>query len=115
MMNTATQAMIVASINPTKCEAILKSALAKMKAINATPDETQIEVLTNHLIEMVTRSENNEPLMAIDPTVFSELSEDSLTVAAQIVEEIGHLNTDEKYVLAVHFEVAKNKEEINHG
>lgn len=114
-MNTATQAMIVASIDPVKCEAVLKSALVKMKAINATPDETQIEVLTNHLIEMVTRSENNEPLMAIDPTVFSELSEDSLTVAAQIVEEIGHLNSDEKYVLAVHFEVAKNKEEIDHG
>lgn len=115
MVNTATKAMILASIDPAKCEHILKSALAKMKTVNANPDETQIEVLANHLVEMVTRSENNEPLMAIDPTVFSELSEDSLAAAAQIVEEIGHLNSDEKYVLAVHFEVAKNKEGINHG
>ncbi|WP_125712900.1 PRD domain-containing protein [Companilactobacillus kedongensis] len=91
-----------------KVEQILDQALKEMEVIDASPDETQVEVLTNHLAEMVNRSETGETLEEVDIAMFHSLSQDSLDAADRVAKRIGNLNEQEKYILAVHFEVAKN-------
>ncbi|MFD1418718.1 PRD domain-containing protein [Companilactobacillus keshanensis] len=91
-----------------KVQQILDQALKEMEVIDASPDETQVEVLTNHLAEMVNRSETGETLEEVDIEMFHSLSQDSLDAADRVAKRIGNLNEQEKYILAVHFEVAKN-------
>ncbi|KRK64501.1 hypothetical protein FC72_GL000385 [Companilactobacillus tucceti DSM 20183] len=52
-----TKKIIEASPYSKKVKQILDQALIEMEVIGANPDETQVEVLTNHLAEMVKRSE----------------------------------------------------------
>ncbi|WP_268871659.1 hypothetical protein [Companilactobacillus tucceti] len=40
--------------------------------------------------------------------MFDGLSQESLDAADRVATRIGNLNEQEKYILAVHFEVAKN-------
>lgn len=91
-----------------KVKQILDQALIEMEVIGANPDETQVEVLTNHLAEMVKRSETQEKLEDVDISMFDGLSQESLDAADRVATRIGNLNEQEKYILAVHFEVAKN-------
>lgn len=91
-----------------KVEEILNQALKEMEVIDANPDETQVEVLANHLAEMVKRSETEEKLEEVDIAMFNGLSKESLDAAERVATRIGNLNDQEKYILAVHFEVAKN-------
>ncbi|MEO2548852.1 transcriptional antiterminator, partial [Enterococcus faecalis] len=43
----------------------------------------------------------------VDRTLFTELTPETLKIAQETTEAIGQLSEDEWYVLAVHFEVAK--------
>lgn len=95
------------SANPEKLETVLELALDEMEKIDSHPDSTQIEVLANHLSEMLDRSAKSENLPELDQSMFSEIPKDSVNAAEKVVTAIGNLDSQEKYVLAVHFEVAK--------
>ncbi|MCG4281746.1 PRD domain-containing protein [Lacticaseibacillus saniviri] len=88
-------------------EIIYALNLAKQQNIQFT--EVQTEVLANHVIEMVMRSQSGEQMAAVDPELFAEVSPVSLQIARQITEHIGHLSEAEPYVLSIHFEAAQNK------
>lgn len=101
------QKIIDSSVNPLKVQETLNLALAEMKTLNKMPDDNQIQILTNHLAEMVERSEKSEKLgQDVDPSIFSAVAPESLAAAKKIVDFIGNVEPDEKYVLSVHFEVA---------
>ncbi|APX71818.1 hypothetical protein M5C72_01335 [Companilactobacillus allii] len=106
-LNTAAEKIIQDSINPKKTREILEFTLNQMKTINSIPDETQTEVLANHVAEMVERSEDNNQLDDVDVSVFDGLPNDSVELAGRVIDEIGNLKDQEKYILAVHFEVAR--------
>ncbi|MEM5198995.1 transcriptional antiterminator, partial [Enterococcus faecium] len=53
------------------------------------------------------RSREGTTLAGVDRTLFTELTPETLKIAQETTEAIGQLSEDEWYVLAVHFEVAK--------
>lgn len=106
-LNAAAEKIIQDSVDPKKVREILEYTLSQMQTINSFPDETQAEVLTNHIAEMVERSENNKQLDDVDVSVFDGLPEDSVKLAGKVIDKIGNLKDQEKYILAVHFEVAR--------
>ena len=62
--------------------------------------------MINHLNEMLNRSREGT-MAGVDRTLFTELTPETLQIAQETTEAIGQLSEDEWYVLAVHFEVAK--------
>lgn len=69
--------------------------------------DSQLLSLTSHLSAMVYRSINKEPLAPIDKALFSEVSDQSIELAAKICGRLEGLQDDEKYLLSIHFESAK--------
>ena len=65
------------------------------------------QALANHVVAMVNRSITKEVFRDIDPSMFRDISSDSICLAEQVAEHIGGLDDSEKYLLSVHFEVAK--------
>ena len=72
-----------------------------------TVEDYRLLSLANHVDAMIGRSVSQEKLDAIDASLFDEVSDDSLSLAQLIVDRIGGLQDDEKYLLSIHFEVAK--------
>ncbi|CRH17922.1 transcriptional regulator [Carnobacterium maltaromaticum] len=107
LITEAVKGILAESQNPVATEKILYSALAKMEEKAIYPTEVQLVVLTNHLGEMVRRSKESEAIMKIDPDMFNEVSIEALAISEAITQEIGNLADDEKYVLSIHFETAK--------
>ncbi|MCT6867884.1 MAG: transcriptional regulator, partial [Gilliamella apicola] len=55
---------------------------------------------------MVERAKTLEKLPEVDPSLFDELSEQSLMLARKTVKLFNSLPMEEAYLLAVHYEVA---------
>lgn len=72
-----------------------------------TQNEVQKAMLFSHVKAMVERSKTLEKLPEVDPTLFAELSEESLELARKTVKLFDNLPMEEAYLLAVHYEVAK--------
>ena len=68
----------------------------------------QQTVMINHLNEMINRSKNQEKIVPVDKELFNEVSQEALAISGRLVEAVGNLEDDEKYVLSIHFETAKN-------
>ena len=62
--------------------------------------------LVNHITAMVNRSVTGETL-DIDTEVFEDVPEDSLRLAQEVVNAVGKIQDEEKYLLSIHFESAK--------
>ncbi|MGX7417926.1 transcriptional regulator [Carnobacterium gallinarum] len=107
LITEAVKGILTEAQYPVETEAILHFALNKMEEQGIYPTEVQLVVLTNHLGEMVRRSNENEAIMKVDPAMFSEVSTEALAISEDIMNEIGNLAIDEKYVLSIHFETAK--------
>ncbi|ANZ97423.1 PRD domain-containing protein [Brochothrix thermosphacta] len=86
---------------------VVARTLALMSVQAIVPTEIQVVVLTNHLNEMVKRARLSEKMMTIDPSMFSDVSSESLALATEVVQMIGNLPEDELYLLSIHFETAK--------
>jgi len=99
--------IIEESSYPETTSEILLFTIEKLKEMEIYPTEIQLIVLTNHLGEMVKRSKRNEMLMSFDIEIFNSIPEDSLKNAEMVVDKVGNLVNEEKYLLAVHFETAK--------
>lgn len=70
--------------------------------------DIQQTILVNHLNEMIKRSVSGEKIPEVDAEMFSEVSEEALKISEEIVNQLGNLPMDEKYVLSIHFETPKN-------
>ena len=79
-------------------------------AKNITQTDVQKEMLRSHINAMVERAKTLEKLPEVDVEIFDELSEEALQMARQTVGLFNSLSEDEAYLLAVHYEVAKNNE-----
>ncbi|MCM0599161.1 PRD domain-containing protein [Periweissella fabalis] len=75
------------------------------KNIHAT--DLQWTILINHLDEMIKRQKEHTTIPHVDQVMFSEISAEALDIADKVVNHIGGLSEDEKYVLSIHFENAK--------
>ncbi|WP_165846863.1 transcriptional regulator [Lacticaseibacillus paracasei] len=106
---TEVKAMIEQSSDAQAATALVNYVIKLAAAAEIHFTDLQLQVLTNHLIEMLGRSKSGEQLPAVDPTMFAEVSQKSLDLADQVVQHIGHLEVAEKYVLSIHFEAAQNK------
>lgn len=105
----AVETMLQASADPASSRALVTWVVAAAKAEGITFTPVQLQVLTNHLIEMQGRAKSGETLPDVDPTMFAEVSRKSLDLAQKVVDHIGHLQDAEHYVLSIHFEAAQNK------
>lgn len=103
------QKMIAQSQDPQAVQVIVSEVIQLAEQADIHFTAVQLQVLTNHLIEMINRSKSGEQLPAFDPQMFAEVSKKSLDLADQVVQRIGHLADAEKYVLSIHFEAAQNK------
>jgi len=65
------------------------------------------QALANHVVTMVDRSVTGEVFMDVDIALFYEVSAHSIEMADEIVHHIGNLDDREKFLLSVHFEIAK--------
>ncbi|MCO6549258.1 MULTISPECIES: PRD domain-containing protein [unclassified Gilliamella] len=83
---------------------IINSWLAQHQIIQ---NDVQKAMLFSHVKAMVERAKTLETLPEIDPTLFEELSEESLALARKTVKLFDNLPIEEAYLLAVHYEVAK--------
>ncbi|MDT2758628.1 PRD domain-containing protein [Enterococcus xiangfangensis] len=79
----------------------------ELSAKKIEPTELQWTILVNHLNEMLNRSKGQDSIPEVDPELFSEVSQEALTLADGVVKKIGNLPQDEMYVLSIHFETAK--------
>jgi len=103
------QAILAKAKHPEATLAALNFAIKRMRAAQIEPTELQLVILTNHIAEMVTRSVTGEPLAAVDPQMFAEVSPEAIQIAADLVTKIGNLADSEKYVASIHFETAKHQ------
>ncbi|ARY92715.1 MULTISPECIES: transcriptional regulator [Lacticaseibacillus] len=103
------QTMIQQSNDALAAEALVRYVIGLAAAAEIRFTDVQLQVLTNHLIEMLNRSQSGEQLPAVDPQMFADVSQKSLDLADQVVRHIGHLAVAEKYILSIHFEAAQNK------
>ena len=95
------------SVVPVRLKEVIAFTDEKTRAAGIQLTELQWTVFINHLNEMIIRSVNAEKMSGVDPTLFTEVSADSLQIAKDIVTMIGNLAEEETYVLSIHFESAK--------
>lgn len=74
-------------------------------------NEVQKAMLLSHVKAMVHRAKTLEALPEVDPTLFDEISAESMALARKTVALFDTLPIEEAYLLAVHYEVARANEE----
>ena len=87
--------------------AVIQKIETSLRAIEIKPNDLQWRILANHVNEMFNRAKEGTGIPEIDGQLFSGISETSMQLAEEVVTEIGHLSPDEKYLLSIHFESAK--------
>lgn len=102
------KAMIVNSEFESDLSLMVEQINQKLNKLEMYPTELQWTILINHLDEMYRRSKDKEKILAVDSSLFSEVSEVSKEIAQEVVNEIGNLSPDEVYILSIHFESVKN-------
>lgn len=101
------QQMIDTSTYKNQLEEMIAYTNQLMKEQNIEATELQWTILINHLNEMIRREASQECIPQVDPAMFAEVSAEALAIAEAVVHKIGKLPIDEKYVLSIHFESAK--------
>lgn len=74
-------------------------------------NDVQKAMMLSHVKAMVNRSKTLEQLPEVDPSMFDELSQESMAHARRTVALFDNLPVEEAYLLAVHYEVARANEE----
>lgn len=89
-------------------EKLMKYVILLINENKLHPNNLEIQILGNHLSEMVNRAENDEKLEPVDKKIFAKVNKQSLEISQKIVDyitkNIGQLSESEKYVLSIHFE-----------
>ncbi|EGF47771.1 transcriptional regulator antiterminator bglG/PRD-domain-containing protein [Lacticaseibacillus rhamnosus MTCC 5462] len=68
------QKMIAQSQDPQAVQVIVSAVIQLAEQADIHFTAVQLQVLTNHLIEMINRSKSGEKLPAVDPQMFAEVS-----------------------------------------
>lgn len=72
------------------------------------PSSLEIQILGNHLSEMVNRAKKEEKLDKVDTEIFENVTPRSMEISQKIVhfieKNIGPISDSEKYILSIHFE-----------
>lgn len=89
------------------CNKVLHSTKELLDGADIKMMEAQWLSLVSHISAMVNRSITKEPISPIDSGMFSEVSNESIELAAKICGMLPNLIEDEKYLLSIHFESAK--------
>ena len=105
-VNQAIIDIIDKSINKEKTIDIATYVSKRMKEDGIDITDYRWQSLVNHLAAMVERSETGELLEGIEKDMFEEVSQSSLSLAGDIVSQIGKLPENEMYLLSIHFETA---------
>lgn len=90
-----------------RCHQLLAETKEIMAQEGVSMNETQWLSLASHLSAMLYRSIHNEPIQPLDSAMFSEVSPQSIELAATVCKLLPNLHADEKYLLSIHFEAAK--------
>lgn len=106
-VNDAILHILDKSFDKDKTAAIVSFAAGLLKEYQIAITDYRWQALVNHLSAMVERSFTGEILDWIEKEMFSEVSQESLLIAGQIVNKIGNLPEGEMYLLSVHFETAQ--------
>lgn len=104
------EGMIAACQSPEEAQRLLTFVSNRCKDEKITFSDYQWQSLSNHLCAMVDRSITGEVLTEIDTALFEEISEASISLAFEVVRQLKELEEKEKYLLSVHFEVAKQND-----
>lgn len=67
------------------------------------------EALANHVVAMVDRSITGDKLFGMDSQAFSAVSNRAMKMAEDLVEFIGNIEEDEKYLMSVHFQASMER------
>lgn len=97
---------------PAITEKLLADIQKMLNAENIFTNDVQQQMLTSHVKAMVLRSITGEPLPEVEKELFDEISSGSMKMAEQVVDMLGNLPIEEAYLLSVHFEVAKDNNNI---
>lgn len=98
------QEIIGKSADKEKCYALALFSKDLLENEGVFMSDIQWTAFVSHLSGMVFRSVHNAPIDALDPGLFKEVSQKSITLAEVIVKKIQNLHDDEKYLLSIHFE-----------
>ncbi|MDR3430636.1 MAG: PRD domain-containing protein [Rouxiella aceris] len=97
---------------PAITEKLLTDIQKMLNAENIFTNDVQQQMLTSHVKAMVLRSITGEPLPEVEKELFDEISSGSMKMAEQVVDMLGNLPIEEAYLLSVHFEVAKDNNNL---
>lgn len=112
IVNKDAQKIIDESPNRQKLELIIKETSRLMASNEIQGTELQWTILINHLNEMIKREQTGEKIIEVDPVMFDEVSEEALMISKRVTDLVGVLPIDEMYVLSIHFESAKQNEDL---
>lgn len=95
------------SDDPHACKVIMDYVEILLQQENIQMTDVQKLALMSHVSAMVYRSKHKETIPAVDPSIFHEVSSESIAMASEVCHRLPGLNEDEKYLLSIHFESAK--------
>lgn len=95
------------SAEPNLCMKVLDYSKQYLNEKDIVMTEPQWLSFVSHVAGMVYRSVNKEKIPTVEKEIFSEVSMDSIKMASMICNQLSNLQDDEKYLLSIHFEAAK--------
>lgn len=91
---------------------LLEHVYNLFKDENIVQNEVQKAMLESHLKAMVYRAKTQEPLPEVDPSMFNEISPESIAFAKKVASYLPGIDQEnEAYLFSVHVEVAKANDE----
>lgn len=91
-------------------EDVLSEIKEQMHDRKVSLTQSQILGIASHISGMIQRSRQGKIMKVDNKDIFSDVSKDSLELAAQVCQMIRNISEDEKYLLSIHFENAKSEQ-----
>ncbi len=98
--------IIQACKKPEKAQAVIEWLAERCRADGIPFEDYRWKSLVNHVCAMIDRSLTGE-ILDIDPELFRDVSADSIMLSKNIVDVVGGIADEEKYLLSIHFEGVK--------
>ncbi len=91
---------------PEKAQAVIEWLAERCRTDGIPFEDYRWKSLVNHVCAMIDRSLTGE-ILDIDPELFRDVSADSIMLSKNIVDVVGGIADEEKYLLSIHFEGVK--------
>ncbi|OWO81202.1 transcriptional antiterminator [Photorhabdus luminescens] len=100
--------MVKNNLEPTEVTKELLLTISDwLKEIGAYTTNIQQQMMESHVKAMVLRAKTGELLPAVDKSLFTDISLESMQLAEQIINMLPGLAIEEAWLLSVHFEIAR--------